>query len=86
MWLCARQDSRFVERKKPEPIMKTNTGQNMAGIPSPTPGSAEGTEDLDQQSQIPPSSHTPGSAESGTLDDETDTDTPQDNQSQSNSS
>lgn len=43
--------------------MKTNTGQDMAGIPSPAPGSAEGTEDINEQSHIPPASHTPGSAE-----------------------
>ena len=35
----------------------------MAGIPSPAPGSAEGTADIDEQSHIPPASHTPGSAE-----------------------
>lgn len=43
--------------------MKTTTGQNMAGIPTPTPGSAEGEENLDNQSKVPPSSHTPGAAE-----------------------
>ena len=43
--------------------MKTATGEDMAGIPAPAPGSAEGTEDINQQSAIPPASHTPGSAE-----------------------
>lgn len=49
--------------------MKTATGQDMAGMPIGTPGSAEGTEDVDTQSQIPPAAHTPGSAE-GEDDDE----------------
>ena len=35
----------------------------MAGAPAPVPGSAEGTEDINEQSKIPLSSHTPGSAE-----------------------
>ena len=35
----------------------------MAGIPAPAPGSAEGTEDINEQSAIPTASHTPGSAE-----------------------
>ena len=35
----------------------------MAGAPAPAPGSAEGTEDINEQSAIPPASHTPGSAE-----------------------
>ena len=35
----------------------------MAGMPAPAPGSAEGTEDINDQSKIPTSSHTPGSAE-----------------------
>ena len=35
----------------------------MAGAPAPVPGSAEGTVDTDDQSKIPTSSHTPGSAE-----------------------
>ena len=35
----------------------------MAGMPAPVPGSAEGTADIDDQSKIPLSSHTPGSAE-----------------------
>ncbi len=35
----------------------------MAGAPAPAPGSAEGTADIDEQSAIPPASHTPGSAE-----------------------
>ena len=39
------------------------TLKEMSGTPSPTPGSAEGTEDINEQSQIPPASHTPGSAE-----------------------
>lgn len=39
------------------------TLKEMSGIPSPTPGSAEGTETTDEQSQVPTSSHTPGSAE-----------------------
>jgi hypothetical protein len=43
--------------------MLTSSGIKMAGIPSPTPGSAEGTENEDDQSKIPPSGHTPGSAE-----------------------
>lgn len=43
--------------------MLTSSGIKMAGIPSPTPGSAEGTEIEDDQSKIPPSAHTPGSAE-----------------------
>lgn len=43
--------------------MKTATGQDMSGVPTPTPGSAEGTEDQDKQSETPPASHTPGSAE-----------------------
>ncbi len=43
--------------------MKTANGEQMAGVPSPTPGSAEGTTDQDDQSKRPPSGHTPGSAE-----------------------
>ncbi len=39
------------------------TLKEMTGIPSPTPGSAEGTVDIDDQSHTPPASHTPGSAE-----------------------
>ena len=35
----------------------------MAGAPAPAPGSAEGTENIDEQSKVPLSSHTPGSAE-----------------------
>lgn len=35
----------------------------MAGAPAPAPGSAEGTEDINDQSKVPLSSHTPGSAE-----------------------
>ncbi len=35
----------------------------MAGAPAPVPGSAEGTEDINDQSKVPLSSHTPGSAE-----------------------
>ncbi len=35
----------------------------MAGAPAPVPGSAEGMEDIDKQSKVPLSSHTPGSAE-----------------------
>lgn len=49
--------------------MKSNTGQDMAGIPAPVPGSAEGTEDQDKQSQVPPAAHTPGSAEGEDYDD-----------------
>lgn len=49
--------------------MKTATGQDMAGTPIGTPGSAEGTEDRDKQSEVPPAAHTPGSAE-GEDDDE----------------
>jgi hypothetical protein len=29
----------------------------------PTPGTAEGTEKVDEQSLVPPTTHTPGSAE-----------------------
>lgn len=43
------------------PIMATI--KEMSGVPSPTPGSAEGTENIDAQSKIPTSGHTPGSAE-----------------------
>jgi len=44
--------------------MKTADGEHeMAGIPIGTPGSAEGNEDSDEQSHIPPAAHTPGSAE-----------------------
>lgn len=43
--------------------MKTNTGQDMSGIPIGTPGSAEGTLDENDQSKTPPAAHTPGSAE-----------------------
>ncbi|WP_157947712.1 hypothetical protein [Abditibacterium utsteinense] len=39
------------------------TIKEMSGVPSPTPGSAEGTENINEQSQTPPSGHTPGSAE-----------------------
>ncbi len=39
------------------------TLKEMTGIPSPTPGAAEGTEDINEQSQTPMSAHTPGSAE-----------------------
>lgn len=35
----------------------------MAGAPAPVPGSAEGTENINDQSTVPTSSHTPGSAE-----------------------
>ena len=35
----------------------------MAGAPAPVPGSAEGTQDINEQSKVPLSSHTPGSAE-----------------------
>lgn len=40
-----------------------STLKEMSGIPSPTPGSAEGVADEDLQSKVPPSGHTPGSAE-----------------------
>jgi hypothetical protein len=40
-----------------------STLKEMSGTPYPTPGSAEGTENEDAQSKIPPSGHTPGSAE-----------------------
>ena len=43
--------------------MKSADGEKMSGVPSPVPGSAEGTEDPDDQSHVPPASHTPGSAE-----------------------
>ena len=43
--------------------MKSTTGQEMSGIPAPVPGSAEGMEDINQQSDVPLASHTPGSAE-----------------------
>jgi len=44
--------------------MKTADGEHeMAGIPIGTPGSAEGSEDEDEQSHVPPAAHTPGSAE-----------------------
>lgn len=44
--------------------MKTADNEHeMAGIPTATPGSAEGTENPEDQSTVPPSSHTPGSAE-----------------------
>ena len=43
--------------------MKTNTGEEMAGMPAPAPGSAEGTPDINDQSKVPLASHTPGSAE-----------------------
>ncbi len=43
--------------------MKTADGEKMSGVPTPTPGSAEGEENLDVQSKVPPASHTPGSAE-----------------------
>lgn len=48
--------------------MKTADGEDMAGIPIGTPGSAEGTEDESQQSKTPPAAHTPGSAEGGAFD------------------
>ena len=48
--------------------MKTADGQDMSGMPIGTPGSAEGTEDINDQSKTPPSAHTPGSAEGGALD------------------
>ena len=35
----------------------------MAGVPAPAPGSAEGMEDINKQSDVPLASHTPGSAE-----------------------
>lgn len=54
--------------------MKTATGQDMAGMPIGTPGSAEGTEDQDKQSQTPPAAHTPGSAEGEDDGQETSTD------------
>ena len=47
-------------------LLKTDimaTLKEMSGIPTSTPGSAEGTADIDDQSHVPPSSHTPGSAE-----------------------
>jgi hypothetical protein len=44
----------------------------MAGAPIGTPGSAEGTENPDDQSKVPPAAHTPGSAENGALDDSDD--------------
>jgi hypothetical protein len=40
-----------------------STLNEMSGTPSPTPGSAEGSDDQDLQSKVPPSGHTPGSAE-----------------------
>lgn len=39
------------------------TIKEMSGVPSPTPGSAEGTENQNEQSKIPLAGHTPGSAE-----------------------
>ncbi len=39
------------------------TIKEMSGVPSPTPGSAEGTENSDEQSKVPLAGHTPGSAE-----------------------
>jgi hypothetical protein len=51
--------------------MNTADGDKMSGVPTPTPGAAEGTDKSqgEDQSQKPPSSHTPGSAE-GEDDDE----------------
>lgn len=46
-----------------EKMMKTADGEKMSGIPTATPGSAEGEDNQDEQSKVPPSSHTPGSAE-----------------------
>ena len=43
--------------------MKSADGEKMSGVPTPTPGSAEGEENVDNQSHVPPASHTPGSAE-----------------------
>ena len=44
--------------------MKTADGEHeMAGVPIGTPGSAEGTENENSQSKVPPAAHTPGSAE-----------------------
>lgn len=43
--------------------MKTAGGALLAEFAYPTPGSAEGEEDLDKQSRTPPAAHTPGSAE-----------------------
>lgn len=43
--------------------MKSHTGENLAGVPAPVPGQAEGEANIDDQSKVPPSSHTPGSAE-----------------------
>ena len=45
--------------------MKTHDGDTMSGIPTATPGSAEGVDEETghDQSQIPVSAHTPGSAE-----------------------
>lgn len=39
------------------------TLKEMTGIPIGTPGSAEGTEDINEQSHVSPAAHTPGSAE-----------------------
>lgn len=47
------------------------TIKEMSGVPSPTPGSAEGTETADEQSKVPLSGHTPGSAEGEDLPSET---------------
>lgn len=53
--------------------MKTADNEHeMAGMPIGTPGSAEGTEDPDDQSKVPPAAHTPGSAENGMDDDRDD--------------
>ena len=45
--------------------MKTHDGDTMSGIPTGTPGSAEGVDEEKgfDQSQTPVSAHTPGSAE-----------------------
>ena len=40
-----------------------STLKEMSGTPTGTPGSAEGTENLEEQSLVPPAAHTPGSAE-----------------------
>ncbi len=39
------------------------TIKEMSGVPSPTPGSAEGSVTPEEQSKVPLSGHTPGSAE-----------------------
>jgi hypothetical protein len=52
--------------------MKKTGGILMAEYALPTPGSAEGEDDLDLQSKEPLAAHTPGSAEGEDDDDEED--------------